>query len=155
MAEVTRTTVEVTIGEYRYRAEVDGNRVELYRDDAFAGTARWSGLRIDGFPKTLSEDARDALDHAIAHNLGKSRRARVETYGEEVGPDGDPVFERAPKTQDAANKGQMGNEPGRPSRQGEAEVGEGGPGFDPNTGELGGQAMAPHRRAVGDGFRRP
>ncbi len=60
----------------------------------------------------------------------------------------------AKKTADAGNKGQMGDEPNRPARQGEAEVGEGGPGFDPNTGELGGQAIKPHRRAVGDGFRK-
>ena len=40
-------------------------------------------------------------------------------------------------------------EVGRPARQGEAEVGAGGPGRDPSTGELGGQALAPGRRSVG------
>ena len=65
-----------------------------------------------------------------------------------MGIDGDPVFPSgAPKTQDAANHGQMGNEVGRPSRQGEAEVGIGGPGRDPDTGELGGQARGRRRRS--------
>ena len=63
--------------------------------------------------------------------------------------------EDGPKTTDAANHGQLGNETAKPARQGEAEVGEGGPGVDPNTGELGGQALEPQRRAVGDGFTKP
>jgi hypothetical protein len=155
MATVTKTTVEVDVGQYHYRADLDGNAVELYRDGAYAGPATWSGQTIESFPDTLSEDAHDALDAAIAQNLRKAWRARPETFGEEVGPEGDPVHgEGAPKAQDAANRGQMGNEVGKPGRQGEAEVGTGGPGFDPNSGELGGQAIKPHRRAVGDGFRK-
>jgi hypothetical protein len=141
MATVTKTTVEVRIGEYVYRAEVDGNAVALYRDGLPAGDAQWNGGKIERFPEVLSEDARDELTQAIATNLAKAWRARPELFGEEVGTKGDPVFSRAAKTPDAANHGQMGNEIGRPSRQGEAEVGTGGPGFDPETGELGGQAM--------------
>jgi len=153
MATVTRTTVEVTVGEYRYRAELDGNQLELFRDDVSAGSATWNGGKIEKFPDVLSEDARDALTAGIAHNLGKAWRGRSETFGEEVGPAGDPVLPSgAAKTEDAANHGQMGNEIGRPARQGEAEVGTGGPGRDPSTGELGGQALTPGRRASGDGF---
>lgn len=156
MATVTKTTVEVTVGQYHYRADLDGNAVELFRDGASAGHATWTGEKIEGFPKVLSEDAHDALNAAIVNNLQKAWRARPETFGEEVGPEGDPVLGNgAPKTQDAANQGQMGNEVGKPSRQGEAEVGKGGPGHDPNSDELGGQAVKPHRRAVGDGFRKP
>jgi len=155
MATVTRTTVEVTIGDYHYRADLDGNRLELFRDGASAGSATWNGGKIEGFPDVLSEDARDALTAGIAHNLGKAWRAEAETFGHEVGPAGDPAIPSgAPKTSDAANHGQMGNETGRPARQGEAEVGAGGPGQDPNSGELGGQALTPHRRAVGDGFKK-
>jgi hypothetical protein len=153
MATVTRTTVEVAVGQYRYRADLDGNNIELFRDGVSAGSAIWNGGKIEGFPEVLSQDARDELTAAIDKNLTKAWRARPETFGQEVGPGPDPVFPSgAPKTQDAANHGQMGNEVGRPARQGEAEVGTGGPGCDPNTGELGGQALAPHRRARGDGF---
>ncbi len=151
MATVTKTTVEVRVGQYQYRAEVTGNAVELYRDGVRAGTATWNGGRIEGFPEVLSEDARDALTAAIEGNLVKAWRARPETFGQEVGPQGDPALPSgAPKTADAANHGQMGNEVGRPSRQGEAEVGIGGPGCDPGTGELGGQALTPGRRLNGD-----
>lgn len=153
MATVTKTTVEATVGQYRYRAELDGNQLELFRDGASAGMATWNGGRIEGFPDVLSEDARDELTAGIIKNLGKAWRGRPETFGEEVGLAGDPALPSgAPKTDDAANHGQMGNEIGRPARQGEAEVGTGGPGRDPNSGELGGQALTPHRRAVGDGF---
>jgi hypothetical protein len=154
MATITKTTVEVTIGTYVYRAAVEGNRVELWRDGDYAGSAVWTG-RLEQFPKNLSADAQDALEAAIDHNLRKAYFARTETFGGEVGPAGDAVHPSAPKTADAANRGQMGAEKGRPSRQGEAEVGTGGPGCDPNTGEVGGQAIKPHRRAVGDGFRKP
>jgi hypothetical protein len=150
MATVTKTTVEVRVGQYQYRAEVDGNAVELFRDGVSAGAATWNGGRIEGFPDVLSEDARDALTAGIEDNLVKAWRARPETFGQEVGPRGDPVLPSgAPKTADAANHGQMGNEVGRPSRQGEAEVGTGGPGCDPGTGELGGQALTPGRRLGG------
>ena len=147
MATVTRTTVEVAIGEYRYRAELVGNALELFRDGVSAGAATWNGGRIECFPDVLSEDARDALTAAIDDNLAKAWRAGPETFRQEVGLKGDPVFPSGvPKTADAANHGQMGDEEGRPSRQGEAEVGIGGPGCDPETGELGGQALAPGRR---------
>jgi hypothetical protein len=153
MATITKTTVEVNVGSYVYRADVEGGRVELYRDGDYAGTAAWTGT-LESFPKTLSADAKDKLEAAIDHNLRKAYFARTETFGKEVGGDGDAVLPRAAKTSDAGNKGQMGDEPNRPARQGEAEVGVGGPGCDPNTGELGGQAIKPHRRAVGDGFRK-
>jgi hypothetical protein len=147
MATVTRTTVEVAIGQYRYRAELDGNAIELFRDGVSAGSATWNGGRIEGFPDVLSGDARDELTAAIEANLAKAWRARPEPFGQEMGIRGDPVFPSGvAKTQDAANHGQMGNEVGRPSRQGEAEVGTGGPGCDPGTGEIGGQALAPNRR---------
>src|SRR5690242_9275091 len=115
MATITRTTVEVKIGEYTYRAELDGNNVELYRD---------------GFPATMSEDARDALSAAIRHQLGKAWRARPEHGGGDdrenaIGPRGPATGTLTP---DAANRGQMGNEAKKPSRQGEKEVGTGGPG---------------------------
>lgn len=155
MATVTRTTVEISIGEYRYRAEVDGNEVALYRDGKFAGKATWDGGTIADFPKVLSEEAHIELDAAIAHQLRKAYWARTETFGMETGPDGDPALGTGkPLTQDAGNAGQMGNELGKPSRQGEKEVGSGGPGGDPNTGETGGQAIKPHRRAAVDGFRK-
>ncbi|HEY4119040.1 MAG TPA: hypothetical protein VGM56_14340 [Byssovorax sp.] len=161
MATVTKTTVEVSVGQYRYRAELDGNAVELYRDGVLAGDARWNGAEIEGFPLALSDDARDALTAAIVHNLEKAWRGRTEGLAHDDGivrqepPRASPVLPSAAKTRDASNHGQMGDETGRPSRQGEAEVGEGGPGCDPNTGEIGGQAIKPHRRAIGDGFRKP
>jgi len=49
--------VEVVIGQYRYRAELDGNAMELFRDGVAAGAATWNGGRIEGFPEVLSEDA--------------------------------------------------------------------------------------------------
>ena len=48
MATVTRTTVEVVVRQYRYRAELDGNAIELYRDGVSAGSATWNGGRIEG-----------------------------------------------------------------------------------------------------------
>ncbi len=155
MATVTKTTVEVQIGDYRYRADLDGNQIALFRDGVSAGMATWNGGQIEGFPRVLSEDARDELTAAIVKNLGKAWRATTETFGQNVGVGADPEGPSStPKTADAANEGQMGNEVGRPGRQGEAEVGEGGPGYDPSTGELGGQALKPHRRAIGDGKRK-
>ena len=155
MATVTATTVEVRIGEYTYRAEVDGNRVELFRDGVSAGTATWGGKRIEDWPAVLATDARDALDAAILHNLRKAWYAAPPAEGDDRENANGPRYAVVPgaPTADAANRGQMGNETGKPSRQGEHEVGEGGPGCDPNTGDEGGQAIKPHRRAIGDGFR--
>lgn len=154
MATVTKTTVETTIGEYHYRADLDGNQMELWRDGVSAGSAIWNGGKIEGFPATLSEDARDALTLAIEHQLATAWRARVENDGPAPAPRAAVPAADGPKTTDAANHGQLGNEVGKPARQGEAEVGKGGPGIDPNTGELGGQALTPQRRAQGDGFSR-
>lgn len=154
MATVTKTTVEVTIGQYQYRAELDGNRIELFRDGVSAGPAVWNGGKIEDFPDVLCEDARDALTEAIKANLGKAWRSGPGNSTEDLVPTTSPAEQVAPKPQDAANQGQMGNQTDGPARQGEAEVGTGGPGFDPNSGEVGGQAMAPHRRAVGDGFKK-
>jgi hypothetical protein len=152
MATVTKTTVEARIGEYLYRAELDGNEIALFRDGASAGLATWNGGQIEGFPAVLSEDARDELTAGIVKNLGKAWRGTPETFGQNVGVRADPEGpSTAPKTQDAANQGQMGNELGRPARQGEAEVGTGGPGHDPATGELGGQALKPNGRVGGEG----
>ena len=151
MATITKTTVELEIGQYHYRAEMDGNDVRLYRDALWVADVTWNGARIEPWPDVLSTDARDGLQAAILHNLGKAWRAKTETFGQEMGVQGSPVFPSAPKTSDAANHGQMGNEKGRPARQGEAEVGVGGPGFDPKTGELGGQAIKPGRRTADTG----
>jgi len=157
VATVTKTTVEVAVGEYTYRAELDGNAVELYRDGAHAGKATWGGMRLEGFPKVLSTDAEDRLNAAIQQNLQKGWRAAPNAEGDDRENANGPLYDAAPDevTPDAANRGQMGNEGNKPSRQGEKEVGTGGPGEDPNTGEVGGQAVKPHRRAVGDGFRPP
>lgn len=155
MATVTKTTAEATIGQYHYRAEVDGNQVELWRDGVHAGAATWNGGKLEGFPRNLSEDARDELTMAIEKNLQQAWRARVENDGPDIPKPAPVPVEDGPKTADAANHGQLGNEMGKPSRQGEAEVGSGGPGVDPNTGELGGQALEPHRRAVENGFTKP
>ena len=121
MSTVTKATVEATIGEYRYRAELDGNAIELWRDGLYAGAATWNGGKIEGFPASLSEDARDELTRGIESNLGEAWRARVEDDG--------------PAT----------------ARRGEAEVGKGGPGKDPSTGAIGGQALTPQRGAEGGG----
>ena len=158
MATVTKTTVEVKIGEYTYGATLDGNRAELFRDGVFAGNATWGGKSLEDFPKALSSDAHDALDAAICDNLNKAWRAASTDSNEDdrvnaIGPRYQ-VSEGAP-TPDAANRGQMGNEPDKPARQGEKEVGAGGPGRDPNTGEIGGQAIKPHRRAARDGRSAP
>jgi hypothetical protein len=162
VATVTKTTVEVKVGQYAYRAELVGNAVDLFRDGAFAGKATWGGQRLQGFPSTLSTDAEDKLNAALLANLHKAWRAAPPAEGDDRDnangprPQGPSARSPAPgETQDAANHGQMGNETGKPSRQGEKEVGSGGPGEDPNTGDVGGQAIKPHRRAVGDGFRDP
>jgi hypothetical protein len=143
MATVTKTTVEATIGEYRYRADLDGNQIELWRDGVSAGPAIWNGGKIEGFPATLSEDARDELTLAIEHQLATAWRARVENDGPAPPPKAAVPVADGPKTADAANHGQLGNEVSKPARQGEAEVGKGGPGLDPATGALGGQAIPP------------
>lgn len=153
MATITKTTVEAKLGEYTYEARLDGNRVELLRDGALVGEGIWGGQTIDDFPRDVSEDARDALSAGIRANLQKAWRAPPEANDELPQDTGVRVDDGI--NQDAGNAGQMGAETGKPSRQGEKEVGTGGPGHDPNTGELGGQAMKPGRRAVGDGFRRP
>lgn len=155
MATVTKTTAEAKIGQYVYRAEVDGNQVELWRDGVHAGAATWNGGKLEGFPRTLSEDARDELTAAIEKGLQQAWRARVENDGPDIPKPAPVPVGHEPKTTDAANHGQLGNETAKPARQGEAEVGTGGPGVDPNTGELGGQALEPQRRAVGDGFTKP
>jgi hypothetical protein len=72
MALVNPTTVEVVIGQYSYRADIDGNRLELFRDGVSAGSASWNGGRIEGFPDVLSEDARDDLTTAIQVSLARS-----------------------------------------------------------------------------------
>ena len=151
MATVTKTTIEATIGEYHYRAELDGNQIELWRDGVHAGVAIWNGGKIEGFPANLSEDARDELTLGIEKNLAQAWRARVENDGPAAPPKAAVPVTDGPKTADAANHGQLGNETAKPARQGEAEVGEGGPGKDPDTGELGGQALTPQRGAMGDG----
>ena len=154
MATVTKTTVEATIGQYQYRADLDGNQIELFRDGVSAGSAIWNGGKIEGFPDVLSEDARDELTAAILKNLVKAWRAGPKPRQEVAPPDPSEQTSGAPKAQDAANQGQMGIESDKPGRQGEAEVGAGGPGLDPNSREVGGQAMKPHRRAAVDGFRK-
>jgi hypothetical protein len=157
MATMTKTTVEVKLGEYTYLARMDGNRVDIFRDGVLAGHGIWGGQTIDDFPASVNDDARDALSAAIRGNFRKAWRTAPEAAGDDrynaVGPTRGAADGSI--TQDAANQGQMGNEIDKPSRQGEKEVGAGGPGCDPNTGEVGGQAMKPGRRAVGDGFRRP
>ena len=155
MATVTKTAVEVTIGQYHYRAEVDGNQVELWRDGVSAGGATWNGGKLEGFPRNLSEDARDELTVEIERNLQQAWRARVENDGPDIAAPKPVPNDNAPKVNDAANHGQLGNEVARPGRQGETEVGAGGPGVDPNTGDIGGQALKPHRRAVENGFTKP
>jgi hypothetical protein len=157
MATVTRTTVIVKVGQYEYRADLDGNHVDLFRDGKAIGEATWGGRRIESFPKALPTDAEDGLNAAIRGQLSKAWRAAPPAEGDNrenaIGPLYDEV--KGTLTPDASNRGQMGNEQGKPSRQGEKEVGTGGPGRDPNTGEVGGQAIKPHRRAAGDGFRKP
>jgi hypothetical protein len=59
------TVVEMTLGQYHCRAEVDGDRLELSRDVAPAGSAMWNGSRIERFPEHLSEDASDEPTSAI------------------------------------------------------------------------------------------
>ena len=72
MATTNPAAVEVAIGQYRYRAEIDGNRLELFRDGVSAGSASWNGGKIEGFPDVLSEDARDDLTAAIKESLARS-----------------------------------------------------------------------------------
>lgn len=147
MATITKTTVDATVGEYSYRAELDGNAVELFRDGAYAGHATWTGQTIEDWPSVLSEDAKDKLSAGIAHNLAKAWRASTTVKEIEKTTSGEPGGSRGRKPQDAANQGQMGDK-SEPARQGEAEVGRGGPGYDPRSGEVGGQSNGGERRAV-------
>jgi hypothetical protein len=147
MGTVTGTTVEVMIGEYTYRAEVDGNRVELFRDGVSAGAATWSGHTIENFPRLLAQDAHDELDVAIRENLGKAWRAEPTVTEMKTAPVHAPPGAAGAdegRTPDAGNAGQLGAD-GRIARQGEKEVGAGGPGHDDSTGEVGGQTTAPGR----------
>ncbi len=150
MATVTKSAIEATIGEYHYRAELDGNQIELWRDGVHVGAAIWNGGKIEGFPASMSEDARDELTLGIKKNLAQAWRARVENDGPPPAPKAVVPVADGPKTADAANHGQLGNETSKPARQGEAEVGEGGPGKDPSTGDLGGQARTPQRGTTGE-----
>lgn len=114
----------------------------------WASRATWSGQTIEGFPKTLARQAHEDLDAAIRHNLAKAWRAEPEAAGTaavHVGAPRGAVGADEGKTPDAANAGQLGSD-GRIARQGEKEVGIGGPGHDPKTGEVGGQALKPGRR---------
>jgi hypothetical protein len=95
----------------------------------------------------LSLDARDKLSAGIMHNLGKAWRANTTVDEVPKTTEGEPGGSRGRKPQDAGNQGQMGDK-GKPARQGEAEVGRGGPGYDPRTGEVGGQSISAERRAV-------
>ena len=155
MATMTKTTVEVTLGQYTYMARVDGNRVALFRDGAFAGHATWGGQTIEDFPENVSGDARDALSAGIRDNLQKAWRAAPPAEGDDRTNAVGPTRGGGAIPEDAANKGQMAGAIDKPSRQGEKEVGTGGPGRDPNTGDTGGQALKPGRRAEGNGFRPP
>lgn len=151
MATITKSTVEVTIGQYTYAATLDGNRVELFRDGASAGHATWTGHTMEDFPHVLSPDAKDALSDALRRNLSKAWRA--DTSVDDLTKTTDPSEDVAvgDKAQDAGNQGQLGHGSDKPTRQGEAEVGVGGPGFDPRTGEVGGQSISPQRRDVPGG----
>jgi hypothetical protein len=152
MATITKSTVEVTIGQYTYRAELDGNSVELFRDGAHAGRATWTGQKLEDFPKTLSVDAEDALNAALGHNLSKAWRADTSVKDIEKTTTEEESVATTKKPQDAGNQGQLGNEEGKPARMGETEVGVGGPGHDPRTGELGGQSISAERRDVPGGM---
>ena len=124
MATITKTTVDVMIGEYSYRAVVEGNGVELFRDGVSAGHATWTGQTIEDWPSVLSLDAKDKLSAGIGHNLGKAWRANTTVNDIAKTTEGEPGASGGRKPQDAANQGQMGDE-AKPARQGEAEVGRG------------------------------
>lgn len=151
MATITKSTVEVTIGQYKYAATLDGNRVELFRDGALAGHGTWTGQTIEDWPEVLSVDARDALNDALQRNLSKAWRSSTTVDAITPTTDASESVAAGDKPQDAGNQGQMGNEQDKPARQGEAEVGVGGPGLDPRTGEVGGQSISPERRDVPGG----
>lgn len=151
MATITKSTVEVTIGQYKYAAELDGNRVELFRDGAPAGHGTWTGQTIEDFPHNLSPDAKDKLSDAIQRNLATAWRSSTSVETITKTTDASESVAVGKKPQDAGNQGQLGNELDKPARQGEAEVGVGGPGLDPRTGEVGGQAISPQRRDVPGG----
>jgi hypothetical protein len=147
MATITKTTVDVMVGQYSYRAVLDGNAVELFRDGAHAGHSTWTGQTMEPWPDVLSVDARDKLSAAIQTQLAKAWRASTTTDEVTKTTEGEPGGAGGRKPQDAGNQGQL-DASGGPSRQGEAEVGEGGPGYDPRTGEVGGQSISAERRAV-------
>lgn len=151
MATITKSTVEVTIGQYTYAAALLGNRVELFRDGAPAGHAAWTGQTMEDFPQNLSPDAKDKLSDAIRRNLSKAWRASTSVQDIRKTTDAGEDVAAGDKPQDAGNQGQLGHGQTKPARQGEAEVGVGGPGLDPRTGELGGQSISPERRAVPGG----
>jgi hypothetical protein len=151
MATITKSTVEVTIGQYTYAAALDGNRVELFRDGVSAGHATWTGQTMEDFPHVLSPDAKDKLSDALQRNLSKAWRADTSVDEITKTTDASESVAVGDKPQDAGNQGQLGNEQGKPARQGEAEVGVGGPGLDPRTGEVGGQSISPQRRDVPGG----
>jgi hypothetical protein len=151
MATITKSTVEVTVGQYSYAAVLDGNRVELFRDGAPAGHGTWTGQTIEDFPQALSLDARDKLSDALHRNLAKAWRADTSVDEITKTTDASDSVAVGDKPQDAGNQGQLGNESGKPARQGEAEVGVGGPGLDPRTGEVGGQSISAERRDVPGG----
>jgi hypothetical protein len=151
MATITKSTVEVTIGQYTYAATLDGNRVELFRDGAHAGHATWTGQTMEDFPHNLSPDAKDKLSDALQRNMSKAWRASTTSNDLENTTDPSEKVAAGDKPQDAGNQGQLGYNTGEPARQGEAEVGVGGPGLDPRTGEIGGQSISPQRRDVPGG----
>ncbi len=66
------TVLEVTLGQYHSCAEIGGNRLELFRDGASAGSASWHDGRIEQLPEQLSEDARDELTSALEQGLARS-----------------------------------------------------------------------------------
>lgn len=154
-------SVEVNIGDYKYRAEWKGervgNEVRVFRDGVLAGTAIWNGGLLDEFPPVLTGEANEKLSAAIRERHLKAAWSAPTEGAADERPEGSGphLYEWAghPNTPDAANRGQMGNEIDKPSRQGEKEVGVGGSGGDPNTLDLGGQAIKPHRRAAVDGKR--
>src|SRR3954471_7005084 len=105
MATIIKTTVDATVGAYSYRAVLDGNAVELFRDGAHAGHATWTGQTIEDWPSVLSEDAKDKLSAGIAHNLGKAWRAKTRVNEVRKTTAGEPGGSRGQKPQDAANQG--------------------------------------------------
>jgi len=135
MATITKTTVEVSVGSYVYRADVEGGRVELY---ATATTpARPPGPVPSSRSRRRSAPTpKDKLEAAIDHNLRKAYFARTETFGKEVGPHGQAVEHETKKTADAGTRTDgRRTEPARPDGRGRGR--RRGPWMRPNTGEIG------------------